>query len=147
MVCLPSSPTAETRFAAEGLRAYGDVIPSAIEGVRNIVIKQPIGVVGIITPWNCKLYVPCPDKPDNSPIGHGHSEDWTCLGGGLYLCHQGSKRYPSIGSGSDGASCASWHPPRSSQCSYFTKFSNGCQGSMRASCHQKDLLHRCVSFS
>jgi succinate-semialdehyde dehydrogenase/glutarate-semialdehyde dehydrogenase len=34
------------------MRTYGDVIPSTIPGLRNIVIKQPIGVVGIITPWN-----------------------------------------------------------------------------------------------
>jgi acyl-CoA reductase-like NAD-dependent aldehyde dehydrogenase len=47
----------ETRFAAEGVRTYGDVVPSAIDGIRNIVIKQPIGVVGIITPWNCKWSV------------------------------------------------------------------------------------------
>jgi succinate-semialdehyde dehydrogenase/glutarate-semialdehyde dehydrogenase len=39
-------------FGAEALRTNGDVIPSTIPGLRNIVIKQPIGVVGIITPWN-----------------------------------------------------------------------------------------------
>lgn len=39
-------------FASEAVRTYGDVIPSTIPGLRNLVIKQPIGVVGIITPWN-----------------------------------------------------------------------------------------------
>ncbi|BEJ15017.1 hypothetical protein CspHIS471_0407840 [Cutaneotrichosporon sp. HIS471] len=39
-------------FAAEAVRTNGDVIPSTIPGLRNMVIKQPIGVVGIITPWN-----------------------------------------------------------------------------------------------
>ncbi|KAK1923343.1 succinate-semialdehyde dehydrogenase [Papiliotrema laurentii] len=39
-------------FAAEAMRAYGDHIPATIDGVRNVTIKQPIGVVGIITPWN-----------------------------------------------------------------------------------------------
>ncbi|CAK9780220.1 unnamed protein product [Cutaneotrichosporon oleaginosum] len=39
-------------FGAEALRMDGDVIASTIPGLRNIVIKQPIGVVGIITPWN-----------------------------------------------------------------------------------------------
>ncbi|WWC87047.1 uncharacterized protein L201_001932 [Kwoniella dendrophila CBS 6074] len=38
--------------AAEGLRTYGQTIPSPYPGTRNIVIKQPIGVCGLITPWN-----------------------------------------------------------------------------------------------
>ena len=39
-------------FAEEGKRIYGDVIPSHKNGARVIVIKQPIGVVAAITPWN-----------------------------------------------------------------------------------------------
>jgi len=39
-------------FAEEGKRIYGDVIPAGIPGQRLFVIKQPIGVVGAITPWN-----------------------------------------------------------------------------------------------
>lgn len=39
-------------FAEEGRRIYGDVIPSHQNGSRIIVIKQPIGIVGAITPWN-----------------------------------------------------------------------------------------------
>jgi len=39
-------------FAAEALRDYGDVIPAANPALRNVVIKQPIGVAGILTPWN-----------------------------------------------------------------------------------------------
>ncbi len=39
-------------FAEEGKRLYGDVIPSHAPDKRLIVIKQPIGVVGAITPWN-----------------------------------------------------------------------------------------------
>ncbi|GAA5825036.1 hypothetical protein JCM11251_006070 [Rhodosporidiobolus azoricus] len=39
-------------YAGEVLRNYGDVIPSAVKGVQNTTIKQPIGVCGIITPWN-----------------------------------------------------------------------------------------------
>ncbi|THH16921.1 hypothetical protein EW146_g3794 [Bondarzewia mesenterica] len=39
-------------FAEEAVRTYGEHIPSAFPGVRNIVIKQPIGVVSILTPWN-----------------------------------------------------------------------------------------------
>jgi succinate-semialdehyde dehydrogenase / glutarate-semialdehyde dehydrogenase len=39
-------------FAEEGKRLYGDVIPSHHANKRILVIKQPIGVVGAITPWN-----------------------------------------------------------------------------------------------
>src|SRR5471030_652340 len=39
-------------YAEEAKRIYGDVIPSPTNDRRIIVIKQPIGVVGAITPWN-----------------------------------------------------------------------------------------------
>jgi len=39
-------------FAEEGKRAYGDVIPTHQNGKRIVVIKQPVGVVGAVTPWN-----------------------------------------------------------------------------------------------
>lgn len=39
-------------FAAEAQRTYGHVIPAPLPGVRNVVVKQPIGVAGLITPWN-----------------------------------------------------------------------------------------------
>ena len=39
-------------FAEEGKRAYGDVIPSHQADKRVLVIKQPIGVCALITPWN-----------------------------------------------------------------------------------------------
>ena len=39
-------------FAEEAKRIYGDVIPSHGADKRIVVIKQPIGVVAAITPWN-----------------------------------------------------------------------------------------------
>ncbi len=39
-------------FAEEGKRIYGDVIPSHANGKRIVVLKQPIGVVAAVTPWN-----------------------------------------------------------------------------------------------
>ncbi len=39
-------------FAEEGKRAYGDVVPGHAADKRILVLKQPIGVVGAITPWN-----------------------------------------------------------------------------------------------
>jgi len=39
-------------FAEEAKRVYGDIIPDPLPDRRIIVIKQPVGVVGAITPWN-----------------------------------------------------------------------------------------------
>jgi succinate-semialdehyde dehydrogenase/glutarate-semialdehyde dehydrogenase len=39
-------------FAEEAKRIYGDVIPATQAGKRILTFKQPIGVVGAITPWN-----------------------------------------------------------------------------------------------
>ena len=39
-------------FAEEAKRIYGDVIPGHQRDKRIVVLKQPVGVVGSITPWN-----------------------------------------------------------------------------------------------
>jgi succinate-semialdehyde dehydrogenase/glutarate-semialdehyde dehydrogenase len=39
-------------FAEEGKRTYGETIPSHARDKRIVVIKEPVGVVGCITPWN-----------------------------------------------------------------------------------------------
>ena len=39
-------------FGEEAKRIYGDVIPTPIPGRRIVVLKQALGVVGGITPWN-----------------------------------------------------------------------------------------------
>jgi succinate-semialdehyde dehydrogenase/glutarate-semialdehyde dehydrogenase len=39
-------------FAEEAKRVYGDIIPEPMGGRRILVLKQPIGVVAAITPWN-----------------------------------------------------------------------------------------------
>ena len=39
-------------FAEEGKRVYGDIIPTPQTDRRGVVVKQPIGVVAAITPWN-----------------------------------------------------------------------------------------------
>ena len=39
-------------FAEEAKRVYGETIPSARADQRFIVLRQPVGVVGAITPWN-----------------------------------------------------------------------------------------------
>src|SRR5580704_8551547 len=64
MTAEQGKPLAETRgevafgasflewFAEEGKRVYGDVIPTNQQGRRIIVLKEPIGVVAAVTPWN-----------------------------------------------------------------------------------------------
>ncbi len=39
-------------FAEEGRRIYGEVIPSPMPDKRLFALRQPVGVVGAITPWN-----------------------------------------------------------------------------------------------
>lgn len=42
-------------FAEEAKRAYGDTIPASKAGQRLVTIRQPVGVVAAITPWNFPL--------------------------------------------------------------------------------------------
>lgn len=44
---------------AEGRRLYGEVVPSEREGVLAYSIRQPLGVVSVISPWNFPLNVVC----------------------------------------------------------------------------------------
>lgn len=39
-------------FAEEASRSYGEVIPSHLPGRKLMVQREPVGVVGLITPWN-----------------------------------------------------------------------------------------------
>jgi len=39
-------------FAEEATRANGDVIPAPVPGRRMFALKEPVGVVAVITPWN-----------------------------------------------------------------------------------------------
>ena len=45
-------------FAEEGKRAYGRTIPSRVPAKRMTVLRQPLGVVGVITAWNFPAYNP-----------------------------------------------------------------------------------------
>jgi len=42
-------------FAEEGKRLYGDIIPGHQADKRIVVLRQPVGVVAAITPWNFPL--------------------------------------------------------------------------------------------
>ena len=73
-------------FADEGRRAYGRIIPARADGVRNLVIMEPVGPVAGFSPWNfpvtqavrkiaaalaagCSIIVKCPEETPGSPIG------------------------------------------------------------------------------
>jgi len=45
-------------FAGEALRLAGETIPSVRPGVSVEITREPIGVVGIITPWNFPIAIP-----------------------------------------------------------------------------------------
>ena len=45
-------------FAAEVVRQRGDRLPSVRSGVDVEVTREPVGVVGIITPWNFPMAIP-----------------------------------------------------------------------------------------
>jgi succinate-semialdehyde dehydrogenase len=45
-------------YSEEGKRAYGRTIPSRRASKRMTVLRQPIGVVGVITAWNFPAYNP-----------------------------------------------------------------------------------------
>ena len=45
-------------FAGEALRVGGDVVASVRPGVGVEVTREPLGVVGLITPWNFPIAIP-----------------------------------------------------------------------------------------
>ncbi|MCW5720153.1 MAG: aldehyde dehydrogenase family protein [Devosia sp.] len=45
-------------FAGEVLRLAGEVLPSVRPGVGVEVTREPLGVIGIITPWNFPIAIP-----------------------------------------------------------------------------------------
>ena len=42
----------------EGLRLFGETVPVSLEGVFAYTVKEPLGVVSIISPWNFPFNVP-----------------------------------------------------------------------------------------
>lgn len=42
-------------YAEEGKRVYGETVPASVPNKRYFVLKQPVGVVAAITPWNFPL--------------------------------------------------------------------------------------------
>ena len=45
-------------FAGEALRTFGELAPSVRPGIQVEITREPVGVVGLITPWNFPLAIP-----------------------------------------------------------------------------------------
>ncbi len=45
-------------YAGEAIRPVGEVIPSLTPGALQYSLQEPLGVVGLITPWNFPLAIP-----------------------------------------------------------------------------------------
>ena len=45
-------------FAGEALRLPGEKLPSVRPGIEIEIVREPLGVVGIITPWNFPIAIP-----------------------------------------------------------------------------------------
>jgi aldehyde dehydrogenase (NAD+) len=45
-------------FAGEALRLTGETVPSVRPGIEVQMTREPVGVVGIITPWNFPIAIP-----------------------------------------------------------------------------------------
>jgi acyl-CoA reductase-like NAD-dependent aldehyde dehydrogenase len=45
-------------FAGECVRTGGETLPSVRKGLETQVLREPLGVIGIITPWNFPLAIP-----------------------------------------------------------------------------------------
>ncbi|HEX2146900.1 MAG TPA: aldehyde dehydrogenase family protein, partial [Pseudorhizobium sp.] len=45
-------------FAGEALRLTGEMVPSVRPGIGVEITREPLGVIGIITPWNFPIAIP-----------------------------------------------------------------------------------------
>lgn len=46
-------------MAGEGRRLFGDTVPSELPDKWAMSVREPLGVAGIITPWNFPIAIPC----------------------------------------------------------------------------------------
>ena len=46
-------------MAGEGRRSFGDTVPSELPDKWAMSVREPLGIAGIITPWNFPIAIPC----------------------------------------------------------------------------------------
>jgi acyl-CoA reductase-like NAD-dependent aldehyde dehydrogenase len=72
--------------ANAGYQATGEVIPSDMPGAFAMGLRQPVGVVGAIAPWNAALILSL--RAITAPIAYGNTvvlkpSEWSPISGGL----------------------------------------------------------------
>ena len=72
--------------ASAGYQATGEVIPSDMPGAFAMGIRQPVGVVAAIAPWNAALILSL--RAITAPIAYGNTvvlkpSEWSPISGGL----------------------------------------------------------------
>jgi acyl-CoA reductase-like NAD-dependent aldehyde dehydrogenase len=72
--------------ASAGYNATGEVIPSDMPGAFAMGIRQPVGVVGAVAPWNAALILSL--RSITAPIAYGNTvvlkpSEWSPISGGL----------------------------------------------------------------
>ena len=108
-------------YAGEGQRAYGRLIPARADGVRNLVILEPIGPVAGFSPWNF-------------PVTQAVRKVAASLAAGCSIIIKCPRRRRARRSGSSSAStmpacrraCSTWStacPPRSRSTSFHIPLS------------------------
>ena len=84
-------------FAEEAPRTYGDTVPATVPGNRIFTLKEPVGVCGLITPWNFPAAMVCLiflTEPALSPVHDArltrnrtdHAQDRPCARRWLHCC-------------------------------------------------------------
>ncbi|MGH2740090.1 MAG: aldehyde dehydrogenase family protein [Actinomycetota bacterium] len=46
-------------MAGEGRRFFGQTVPAELPNKFSMTVRHPVGVVGLITPWNFPIAIPC----------------------------------------------------------------------------------------
>jgi acyl-CoA reductase-like NAD-dependent aldehyde dehydrogenase len=80
------TPNLLRQAASAGYQATGEVIPSDVPGTFAMGIRQPVGVVGAISPWNAALILSL--RAIAAPIAYGNTvvlkpSEWSPISGGL----------------------------------------------------------------
>ena len=80
------TPNLLRQAANAGYQATGEVIPSDVPGTFSMGIRQPVGVVGAISPWNAALILSL--RAITAPIAYGNTvvlkpSEWSPISGGL----------------------------------------------------------------
>ena len=105
-------------FAEEGKRAYGKTIPTTMGSKRYITIKQPIGVVAAIAPWNF-------------PDCHDHAQGGARAGCRLHHRREARGGYAALRTGHCQARDRCGRPRRRLQCDHHAGSARRRQGALR----------------